>query len=484
MTSNTVTTNDRDRRARAVQAKFSIRAFEAIDAGKTLVASWLLFAVVALAPLPFGSSEPAAIAFWCIALGLVTIAAPLKELRKQHFMLLGFVAIVVVAYGTVLYVQLASLQGPWLGLADPLWGIASESLHAHLNSSASITQNEPYFSLGSPLVCVLALISGFLFSTDRVRARGLLWVFAVSGAFYAAYGIAAHLFDPSRILWRAKTAYFDSVTATFVNRNTAAVYLGSSAIVWLMLVCERIRQVLPRPFAWRTAMEWAFAKMPPDIVVMLGMLLICLAATLMAGSRAGSILSLITLIIAFIVYFYRDLPRHWHMIAAVAAGCAVAAVLVQLMGEDLNARFDARGLADDGRLATWKATLHLIAQHPWFGAGQGTFVWSFPAYRSADVSMWGIWDRAHNTLLELAAEIGIPLAGLVAAGWTVIFAVLIYGIRVRRRDLIIPVSSLAVAFLAVVHSLVDFSLEIPGYSIPVFALVGAGLAQSLASARR
>jgi O-antigen ligase len=484
MTSNTVSANDRDRRTRAIRAIFSIRAFRAIATGKTRVASWLLFAVVALAPLPFGSTEPAAIAFWCIALGLVAIAAPLEELRKPHLVLLGCAAVVVVAYAIVLYVQLASLQGPWLGLADPMWGVAYEALHTHLNSSASITRNEPYFSLGSPLVCMLALISGFLFSTDRARARGLLWVFAVSGTFYAAYGIADHLFDPSRILWRTKTAYFDSVTATFVNRNTAAVYFGSSAIVCLMLVCERIRQVLPRPFAWRTTMEWAFSKMPPDIVTMLGILLVCLAATLMAGSRAGSILSLIALIIAFIICFYRDLPRHWHMVAAAAAGCAVAAVLLQLMGEDLNARFDARGLADDGRLATWKATLHLIAQHPWFGTGQGTFVWSFPPYRSADVSMWGVWDRAHNILLELAAEMGIPLAGLVAAGWMVIFAVLTYGIRVRRRDLIIPVSSLAVAFLAVVHSLIDFSLEIPGYSIPVFALVGAGLAQSLASARR
>ena len=38
-------------------------------------------------------------------------------------------------------------------------------------------------------------------------------------------------------------------------------------------------------------------------------------------------------------------------------------------------------------LETYKATLRLIADHPWFGTGEGTFAQAFPAYRSANVSM-------------------------------------------------------------------------------------------------
>ena len=162
----------------------------------------------------------------------------------------------------------------------------------------------------------------------------------------------------------------------------------------------------------------------------------------------------------------------------------MALVLLQFMGGKVNARFAAQGAADEGRVAIWQATLRMIADHPWFGTGQGTFVWSFPAYRSEDVSMVGVWDRAHNTLLELAADMGVPLAALVSVGWIVIFAILIHGIRVRRRDLLVPVSALSVATLAVLHSLVDFSLQIPGYAIPALALVGAGLAQSFASDRQ
>ena len=83
---------------------------------------------------------------------------------------------------------------------------------------------------------------------------------------------------------------------------------------------------------------------------------------------------------------------------------------------------------------------------------------------------------AHSTLLQLAAEMGVPVAAAVVFGWLVVFGVLLLGTRNRRRDRLIPVAALAVATLAVLHSLIDFSLQIPGYSIVALSLIGAGLA--------
>ena len=153
-------------------------------------------------------------------------------------------------------------------------------------------------------------------------------------------------------------------------------------------------------------------------------------------------------------------------------------VLLEVMGAGVNARFDSHGFTSGGRLETYKATLRLIGDHPWFGTGQGTFADAFPAYRSADASIWGVWDVAHNTLLEIAADMGIPIAALVTIGWAIIFATLIHGVIVRKRGVMFPVAALTVALVAVLHSLVDFSLQIPGYSIVALALIGAGLAQS------
>jgi O-antigen ligase len=214
------------------------------------------------------------------------------------------------------------------------------------------------------------------------------------------------------------------------------------------------------------------------------MLLLCLVALFMTRSRGAGVLSLLALIVGFLAYFRRHLAG-WAGLAIAGAGAGAAALIVlQLMGSGINTRFDLQGLADGGRLETYKATLRLIADHPWFGTGQGTFASAFPSYRSPNVSIWGVWDKAHNTLLEIAADMGVPLAALVAIAWVVTFAVLIYGARTRRRALVIPISGLAVATLAVLHSLIDFSLQIPGYSIVALSLVGAGLAQSFSTRQK
>jgi O-antigen ligase len=442
-------------------------------------ASWLLFAAVAGAPLPFASTDPATIAFWCIVLGLALIMASPRGLDRRHFALIGLASIVVAAYALVLHEQLA--PQPWFALSQPhpLWDETSALLGVPLAPSVSIARNQPFFTLGAPLAAMLALLCGFVLGADRVRARQLLHVMAWSGVAYAVYGILAHLFDPNYILWREKEAYLSVLTATFINRNAAAVYFGSCAVVWLLLLCERIRERLPRgPIAWRKLPNRLLSDTRRDVLLSFSMLFVCLAAMFMTGSRAGVVLSLLALVLGFTLYFRRDLPARSGIVAALAGSGAIALVLLQIMGAGVSGRFDTQGLADGGRLATWRSTLRMIADHPWLGTGQGTFVWSYPAYRSPDISMWGVWDRAHDTLLEIAADLGLPLAGLVVVAWIVVLAVLVHGVRSRRRDLMIPVAALSVAVLALLHSLVDFSLQIPGYAIVAFALFGTGLAQS------
>lgn len=221
--------------------------------------------------------------------------------------------------------------------------------------------------------------------------------------------------------------------------------------------------------------------MPRPVVLSFAMMLLCLAAMLMTNSRAGIVLSLVASIVAFVGFFYRDLPRRGGIAAALVIGVLIALVFLQVLGGNVSGRFDVQGLSDEGRLETYRSTLRMIADHPWFGTGLGTFVWSFPAYRSASVSMWGVWDLAHSTPLELASDLGLPLAGLIGLAWLVVLGVLIRGVRTRRHDRIVPTGALAVAILGLAHSAMDFSLQIPGYAIVVFALVGAGLAQSFSS---
>ena len=273
------------------------------------VAAWLLFAAAALAPLPFGSSQPAAIAFWCIVLGTGLVLAPIRSLGAGQLVLAAIAGVVVAAYALVLHEQLA--EHPWLpgAIAHPIWRDAEVALKVPLVSSVSIAHNQPLFELGRPLVCVLAISCGFLVGTDAVRARQLMKVIAWSGAAYAAYGILAHLFDPTHILWREKEAYLESVTGTFINRNTAGAYFGSCAVVWSLLFWERARlEMPPGPLDWRAMFAHLFSKPPKKVVIAFAMLFLCLVAMFMTLSRGAVVLSLFALIVAFTAFFRRHLP--------------------------------------------------------------------------------------------------------------------------------------------------------------------------------
>src|SRR5262249_49872949 len=186
------------------------------------------------------------------------------------------------------------------------------------------------------------------------------------------------------------------------------------------------------------------------------------------------------LAVAFVCYAYRYLPPR-RLLGTIAGGGILVLAGLVVLGGDILARFDAtgiEGMLDRGRWDVYASTLRMIADRPWFGTGLGTFALAYPAYRSGDTSMWGTWDRAHSTPLELAAELGLPLAGIIFLAWSAVLVILVRGIFVRRRDQIVPTAAFAVALLAILHSLVDFSLQIPGYAMVAFALTGAGLAQS------
>ena len=199
------------------------------------ISSFILFVTVAAAPFPFGSTAPAAIAFWCIVLGLGVIVVSPRRLRREHLPLLGLAVIVTLAYAFVLHEQLAAR--PWIASPHPLWREAAETLGIPIAPSVSIARNEPFFALGAPLANMLAVICSFIVCIDRDRARQLLLVIAWSGVAYAVYGIAAYLIDPTHILWRdAPTPGNRVLTSTFNYRSTAAVYFGSCAVV-VVAIC-------------------------------------------------------------------------------------------------------------------------------------------------------------------------------------------------------------------------------------------------------
>lgn len=440
------------------------------------IAAGILYVTLAGPPLLFGSREPTTVAIWCALLGAGLILASPKRLQKGHLFLLGGLVLVVLCFGFVLHEQLS--DHPWIAEFNPVWDKASRVLGHDLVPSVSIVRGQPFFAIGSPLANVLALILGLIVGVDPDRAHRGLRVMAWAAVGYAAYGIFGLLLDPTQILWSEKTAYVGSLTATFINRNSAAAYFGSCSAVWLVLLMAAIRRSLPRgKIEWKKVPRRLLAETRKDVLIRFVMLFVCLSAMFMTGSRGGVLVSLFVLILTFMIYFGREFS--WSgLFAALFACVATSLLLLQVLGSNIGGRIDMLGLSDAGRLSVYRSTLKIIADNPWFGTGLGTFAFSFPAYRRDDISTQALWGIAHNTHLEFASEMGIPLTLVLALAWIVALVVLSVGVRARRR-MSAPLASLAVALIALLHSSIDFSLQIAGYSIVVFALLGLGLSQAI-----
>ena len=437
----------------------------------------LFYVVVALAPLPLGSTEPAMVAIWCVVLGATVILASVLEIRTPQLVFIGLAAVLALMYGVVLHEQLS--VHPWFASPHPIWKETAELLQIPIEPSVSIARNQPLFAIGAPLAALLSFLSGLLVGANRSRAHQLLSVIAWSGVAYAIYGVAFALVDPATGIFRVRPI---PLTSTFVNRNTAAAYFGACSTIWLLLLCERMRRQVLNQYSSKDSIRVNDPRLLlGQLILLLTMMVICLLATFMTGSRAGVSVSLLGFVVAVVAFFYHDLAGRRGVFIAVGAGCGLALLTLYVLAGNVVARYYEQGLMDHTRLSLYRATLRMIADHPWFGTGLGTFNLAFPAYRTDDISMYGIYDRAHSTLLELAAEAGLPLASIVVIGWMIAFGVLAHGVRTRRRDRIIPAAALSVGLLAVFQSLVDFSLQIPGFAIVVFGLLGVGVAQSFSS---
>ncbi|MET4290142.1 hypothetical protein ABIB06_000237 [Bradyrhizobium sp. LB8.2] len=441
-------------------------------------AAAILYVSLAAPPFLFGSREPTTVAFWCVLLSCGGILASPRHLRRPHLGVLIGICFVCVCFLFVLHEQLA--ERPWIASYHPIWAKASQALGRPIKPFVSIVREEPYFSLGVPFANIAALLLGLVLGVDLRRSRAGLRVMAWAGAAYAAYGIFALVFEPTVVLWREKTAYVGSLTSTFINRNTAATYFGSCSVVWLGLLLESVRRHLPRgEIRWLQVPSQLLSNSSKILLIRLAMLSLCITAMFMTGSRGGVLISMSLLLVTFTIYFRGDLPRGKSLVVVAPIIGLIVLALLAIVGGSVTSRIELYGLWDTARIAAWRSTLEIITDNIWFGTGLGTFEWAFPAYRSSDVSMWGVWDAAHSTPLEMAAELGLPLTMVISLAWIGGLVILVRGLWGSRRRSLVPLISLSVSLIALLHSMFDFSLQVAGFSIVVFALLGIGISQAL-----
>jgi O-antigen ligase len=145
----------------------------------------------------------------------------------------------------------------------------------------------------------------------------------------------------------------------------------------------------------------------------------------------------------------------------------------------------AESVESSSRLAIWRDTLVLIREHPWWGVGFGefNFAWTLTPLPQRPVAFF---DHTHNLPLQLAVELGVPVATLVLGllVWALVRAARLawapmqpaaQGAGVAVEASVSRRFALAVVAMIGLHSLLEYPLWYAYFLLPAAWCLGVAL---------
>ena len=214
-------------------------------------------------------------------------------------------------------------------------------------------------------------------------------------------------------------------------------------------------------------------------VALLGGAFVILVALLLSGSRGGIASTIVGLIVlGALTLRLRKQQFAEQREAIIAVGTVLVAATFLVFGDILAGKIDQEGFGDESRMAVYMITLRSILNAPLLGYGYGTFADVFPMFRDQSVSIWGKWQMAHNTYVEVFQGLGVLFASMLLASVVILVLRCVRGATMRQMNETLPCVAASVGFLLGAHALVDFSLQMQAIALTFMALLGAGVAQS------
>ena len=441
-----------------------------------------LISAILVTIVPYGAVNPSWFYAATFLNGMVfaaTLAIPFRNMELMRVYRTALAVLLLV----VAYLVLQSVHLPGDRLAHSIW----KTVRGPLGIEGGTISVNPAGTLASiPLIVhpFLIFMGALVLHQTNEAAVGFFRQVSFIGAGLAVFGLAQHFLFPGKLLLGEKLHYLDSVTGTFVNRNSAATLFGVAAILLAAILIRQFNEMRTQHSLEEGAPEIR-QKQWRLLLAYLGLFALVLLAAFLTKSRGGLISTFPPLMFLAGWFGYSLLPegasRGMRVGLAIAAVAAVA-LLVSVLGAHSLFRL-VQGGAEDDRWCIYQSAITAIRDNPWLGTGFGTFEQVFPVYRNPECGISGLWDRAHNSFLEGYLGMGFPFAIVLLFILGYLVTVFLTGYRTRRRYRIVPLAGLATLLLVLLHSAVDFSMQIPGVSAYVAAALAASIAISLARKR-
>ena len=446
---------------------------------------WLLIGIVAWVQFPFGSNRAWAwsllsllvSAVWLVWLpaGVLRIDQTMRAAR--YVAIPGAILVAVIGWS---FVQAAPFTPrTWHHV---IWSVYADGSGSTVAGAVSMN---PFATITEAMKLATYLATGWLaywLARSHDNARRIFVTVVIVGAAYAIYGmfLSAIGSGQTKILEGLAPPYKADVTGGFISKNNFATFDGIALAASLALLSDTARGTV---IAGRGFRQLAVSLV--QLVLGRGVFLIIASAVLfvallLSNSRGGLLSTLGGLLVLFllgIVLAARRGTARWAILAS-AITLGSMATLFSLNGDSMQTRFDqlVETRNEDLRPQLWSAAIHAIDDYPLLGSGLGTFRDSYNLY--ADRFVPYVVDRAHDDYLELALGLGVPMAAACvgALGWLTWMCA--RGALRRRRRRLYALAAVSAAAIVALHSLVDFSLQIPAVAILFAVVMGVGLGQS------
>lgn len=437
---------------------------------------WIFASLIILAPLPFGLVHSLWQAIFSCAVFALIAWHGFARLPRGPVVPVGLLAPEAACLSLLALWMVFHLL-PWSPAAwhHPLWMETGNGLGMAVAGGIYLAPGAAMESFLRLLAYIGVFWLALQWGRDRHYARLLLAVVVASGTLFALYGLIDMFTDSGRILWIEKIQGRNSLSSTLINRNNYATLAGFGLLAAVGLYLSVLAKAMGGARTGRDrivhVLQQAFGKGAP----LLTCILILVAALFLTKSRAGVSSALLALF--FLVVFLGLYGKTRGLTTRAIALALPVALLVSffLSGDGWRLRLAATDLQGEQRLRVYEQTWRAIETAPWSGHGPGSFPQVFPMF--ADAGSFH-FDKAHNDWLETIFDVGLPAALL----WFTLLAGLclrcLVGVFRRRRDRVYPAVGVSACILVALHSLADFSLQIPAVTITFALILGVGVGQS------
>jgi len=431
---------------------------------------FFLYLLITLSPLPFASARPLWQWLWVAVVGLMAAVYFLRSVRtprpswpKPLTFPVGLVFLFIVWGFAQATLPISDAQQIDVGVVDAL--LVPTAL---ISVSPQATLANASFFLSHLIFFVIV----FVYCSNPERAVRLLRFCGIIVAIYCTYGFIVFAAGNTTVLWYEKTSSLNTLTSTFINRNTFAAYAGLGLQCLVAYAYSRLHLQLAEGQAFfRHISQTNLAT----ITWLLIAIILITTSIILTNSRAGFVSIFSATLLLVILSQQKRLSARFGLSSIIGSLViiVVAASIYDLSGDTLNQRLQA-DFNQDGRFKIYALVQEAIADRPVTGFGLGTFSDVFREYR--DQSVAAFYERAHNDYLEIVLTAGIPASIILFTAFISLLVILAGRLQYGNQYRSFIALGLTVTVQLCQHSLLDFPLQMPANSYLWCAILAASLA--------